>query len=82
MEVREIDESIKIGDGDSKIGNLACEVTQINRMKVTVTLNDFKYVPNLFVILLNLNSALKKDFKVRNDSIIVSLNYKHARLTV
>jgi hypothetical protein len=46
MDVKEIDESIKIGNGDSmkttKIGNLICQVTQINGEKFTVTLNDFK----------------------------------------
>jgi hypothetical protein len=37
-DVKEIDESIKIGNGDSmkatKIGNLKCEMTQINWGKV------------------------------------------------
>jgi hypothetical protein len=52
-DVKEIDESIKIGNGDSmkstKIGNLKCEVTQVNGEKLTITLNDVKYVPSLCV---------------------------------
>jgi hypothetical protein len=45
-DVKEIDESIEIGNGDSvkaiKIGNLKCEVTQIDGEKFTVILNDVK----------------------------------------
>jgi hypothetical protein len=58
-DVKEIDESIKIGNGDSmkstKIGNLKYEVTQINGEKFTVTLNDIKCVPSLCVNLFSLN---------------------------
>jgi hypothetical protein len=84
-EVKEIDESIKIGNGDSvkatKIVNLKYEVTQINGERFTVTLNDVKYEPNLCVNLFSLNKALKKGFKVSNDGVLVSLNYKHIKLT-
>jgi hypothetical protein len=58
-DVKEIDESIKIGNGDSmratKIGNLKCEVTQINGKKFIVTMNDVKYVLSLCVNLFSLN---------------------------
>jgi hypothetical protein len=84
-DVKEIDESIKIGNGDlvkaTKIGNLKCEVTQINGEKFTVTLNDVKYVPSFFVNLFSLNKALKKGFKVNNDGVVISLNFKHVKLT-
>jgi hypothetical protein len=84
-DVKEINESIKIGNGDSmkatKIGNLKCEVTQINGEKFTVTLNDVKYVPSLCVHIFCFNNALKKGFKVSNDGVVVSLNYKHVKLT-
>jgi hypothetical protein len=84
-DVKEIDESIKIGNGDSmkatKIGNLKYEVTQINGEQFTVTMNDVKYVPSLCVNLLSLNKALKKGFKVSNDGVVVSLNYNHVKLT-
>jgi hypothetical protein len=45
-----------------------------------VTLNDVKYVPSLCVNLFSLNKALKKGFKVSNDGVIFSLNYKHVKL--
>jgi hypothetical protein len=86
-DVKEINESIKIGNGNSikstKIGNVKCEVTQVNGEKLTITMNDVKYVPSLCVNLFSLNKALKKGFKVSNDGVIISLNYKHVkRLTV
>jgi hypothetical protein len=44
--VKEINESIKIGNGDlmkaTKMGNLKCEMTQINVEKFTVMLNNVK----------------------------------------
>jgi hypothetical protein len=79
-EVKEIDESIKIGIGNSmkstKIGNLKCEVTQHNREKLTITLNDVKYVPSLCVNFFSLNKALKKGFKDSNNGVVISLTYK------
>jgi hypothetical protein len=76
VNVKEINESIKIGNGDSmkgtKIGNLKCEVTQINGEKFTVTLNDVKYVPSLCVNLFSLNKPL---------IVFISLNFKHVKLT-
>jgi hypothetical protein len=84
-DVKEIDESIKTGNGDlmkaTKIGNLKCEVTQINGGKFTVTLNNVKYVPSLSVNLFSLNKALKKGFKVSYDGVVVSLNFKHVKMT-
>jgi hypothetical protein len=85
MDIKKIDESIKIGNGDSmkstKIGNLKCEVTQINGEKFTITLNDVKYVPNLCVNSFSLNKELKKVFKVSDDGLVISLNYKNVKLT-
>jgi hypothetical protein len=63
-DVKEINESIKIGNSDlmkeTKIGNLKCEVTEINGDMFTVTLNDVKYVPSLCVNLFSMNKVLKK----------------------
>jgi hypothetical protein len=56
-------------------------VTQTNGAKFTVTMNDIKYLPSLCVNLFGLNKALKKGFKVSNDVVIVSLNFKHVKLT-
>jgi hypothetical protein len=83
-DVKEIDESITIGNGNSMkstiIGNLKCDVTQVNGEKLTITLNDVKYVPSLCVNLFSLNKALKKSFKVSKDGVVISLNYKHVKL--
>jgi hypothetical protein len=56
-------------------------VTQINGEKFTVTPNNVKYVPSLCVNSFSLNKALKKGFKVSNDGVVVSFNYKHVKLT-
>jgi hypothetical protein len=56
-------------------------MTQVNGEKLTVTLNDVKYVPSLCVNLFSLNKALKKGFKVSNDGVVISLIYKHVKLT-
>jgi hypothetical protein len=65
----------------TKIGNLKYEVTQVNGEKLTITLNDVKYMPSLCVNLFRLNKALKKGFKVSNDGVFISLTYKHVKLT-
>jgi hypothetical protein len=46
-----------------------------------IALNDVKYVPSLCVNLFSLNKALKKGFKVSNDGVVISLTYKHVKLT-
>ena len=65
MHVNDIDEAITIGNGESmhatKVGNLNCEVTQVDGSKFTVTLKEVKYVPDLCVNLFSLNKALKND---------------------
>jgi hypothetical protein len=84
-DIKEIIESIKIGNGNSmkstQIGNLKCEVTQVNGEKLTITLNDVKYMPSLCVNLFSLNKALKKGVKVSNYGLVISLTYKHVKLT-
>jgi hypothetical protein len=56
-------------------------VTQINGENLTIILNDVKYVPSICVNLFILNKALKKGFKVSNDGLVISLTYKHVKLT-
>jgi hypothetical protein len=83
-EFEKIDKSIKIGSGDSvkttKTGDLKCEGTYLNGEKITVTLNDVKYLSNLCVNSFSLNKALKKVLNVINHNVIVRL--KHVRLTL
>jgi hypothetical protein len=47
---------------------------------LTITLKYVKYVPSLCVSLFSLNKPLKKGFKVSNDGVVVSLNFKHVKL--
>jgi hypothetical protein len=65
----------------TKIGNLKCEVTQINGEKLTIMLNDVKYVASICVNLFSLNKPLKKGFKVSNDGLVISFTYEHVKLT-
>jgi RNA-binding protein YlmH len=65
----------------TKIGNVKSEVTQVNGEKLTITLNDVKYVPRFYVNLFSLNKALKKGFKVSNDGVVIIFNHKHVKLT-
>jgi hypothetical protein len=60
----------------TKVGNLKCDITQINGERFTVTLNDVKYAPNLCAKFLSWNKALKKGFNVSIDGAVDSLNYK------
>jgi hypothetical protein len=53
----------------------------INGEKLTVTLNEINYVPDLCFNLFSLNKSLEKGFKVSYDGVIISLNYKHVNLT-
>jgi hypothetical protein len=70
-DIKEINESIKIGNGDSmkstKIGDLKYKVIQVNGEKFIITLNDVKYVPSLCLNLFSLNKALK----VSNDGVLI-----------
>jgi hypothetical protein len=51
-DVRDIDESIMIRNDDTmratKVGNLKCEVTQLDGNKSIVSINEVKFVPNLY----------------------------------
>jgi hypothetical protein len=75
--VKEINKSTTNGDGKSlratKLGDLKCEVNQIDGRKFTVTLLDVKYVPDLYISLFSLNKALKNGFKFSNEVIPICL---------
>jgi hypothetical protein len=58
IDVQDTNESIKIGNGKS--GTLNCEVNQLDRHKLLVTLRNVKYVPDLSSNLFSLNKVLKK----------------------
>jgi hypothetical protein len=74
----DIDEAITIGNGESmratKVGNLKCEVIQVNGKKFAVTLHDIKLVPDLCVNLFNLNRAIQNGFKLSNENVSIRLS--------
>jgi hypothetical protein len=78
FDVRDIDEKIRVGNGNlllaTKIGNLKLDVTQIDGTKFTITLQDVKFVPDLWVNLFSINQALKKGYRISNDNIVISLS--------
>jgi hypothetical protein len=55
-----------------KIGNLNCEVTQLDGRKFIVTLKNVKYVPEICSNLFSLNKKLKNSFKFSNNDVIVN----------
>jgi hypothetical protein len=76
-DVKDIDESIKIGNGGAmracKIGNLNCEVIQLDGRKFVVSSKNVKFVPGICSNLFSLNKALMNGFTLANDGVIVSL---------
>jgi hypothetical protein len=77
-DVMDIDETITIGNGESmrakKIGNLKCEVVQVDGNKFAMALYDVKFVPDLCVNLFSLNRALQNGFKLRNENVSIRLS--------
>jgi hypothetical protein len=78
FDVRDIDEKIRVGNGNllvaTQSGNLNLDATQIDGTKFTITLQDVKFVPDLWVNLLSINQALKKGYRISNNIMIISLS--------
>jgi hypothetical protein len=74
---KDMNEQITIGNGNTivatKLGDLNCEVTQINGFKFEVPLKDVNYVPKLWVSLFRINKTFKNRFKLNNDGILIHL---------
>ena len=66
-----ISEEITVGNGNvmmaKKIGKLRCEILQKNGEKLVITLQDVKYVPDLWINLFSIGKALKNGFNLGND---------------
>ena len=56
-----------------KIGKLRCEILQKNGEKLIITLQDVKYVPELWVNLFSIGKALKNGFNLGNDGERIKL---------
>ena len=72
-----ISEEITVGNGNvmlaKKMGKLRCEILQKNGEKLIVTLQDVKYVPDLWVNLFSIGKALKNGFNLGNDGERIKL---------
>jgi hypothetical protein len=68
-------EQIMIGNGHTmvatKLGDLKCEVTQVNGSKFEDTFKELKYVPDLWVNLFRINKALKNGFKLSGNGVSI-----------
>jgi hypothetical protein len=84
-DVKDINESIKIGNGGAMracmIGNLNCELTQLDGRKFVVSLKNVKFVPGICSNLFSLNKAFMNGFTLTNDGVIFSLTKKNVTLT-
>jgi hypothetical protein len=71
--IKDINEQITIGNGHTmvttKLGDLKCEVSQVNGSKFEVILKEVKYMPELRVNSFSINKVLKNGFKLSNEGI-------------
>ena len=78
QDVKAINEEITVGNGKSmvatKVGNLKCRVEQLDGSSLDVTLNEVKYVPDLWINLFSINKALKNGFNLSNKGITICLS--------
>jgi hypothetical protein len=70
-------EDITVGNGNvmtaTKIGKLRCEILQKNGESLVVTLEDVKFVPDLWINLFSIGKALKNGFNLGNDGETIKL---------
>jgi hypothetical protein len=80
-----ISEELTVGNGNvmiaKKMGKLKCGVLQKNGEKLIVTLENVKFVPELWVNLFSIGKALKKGFDIGNDGEIIKLTKGNVSLT-
>jgi hypothetical protein len=72
-----ISEDITVGNGNvmtaTKMGKLQCQILQKNGESLVVTLEDVKFVPNLWIHLFSIGKALKNGFNLGNDGETIKL---------
>jgi gag-polypeptide of LTR copia-type len=78
QDVKTINEEITVRNGktmmNTKVGNLKCRVEQLDGSSLDVTLNEVKYVPDLWINLFSINKALKNGFNLSNKGITICLS--------
>lgn len=76
---------IKLGDGRTllatKIGKLKLQVTGPNNTRMDIILTNCKYVPNLWINLFSITTALSQGWNISNNGLIISLSKNHSKLT-
>jgi len=71
FEVREVKESVKIGNGKSlevkKVGKKRVTIIQKDGRKMDCVLDDYKFVPELWINLFSITKALKNNWNLGNE---------------
>jgi hypothetical protein len=84
-EYNTISEEITVRNGNvmiaKKVGKLRCGILQKNGEKLIVTLENVKYVPELWINLFSIGKALKNGFNLSNDGEIIKLSKGYVTLT-
>ena len=70
-------EDITVGNGNmmtaTKMGKLRCQIIQKNGESLVVTLEDVKFVPDLWINLFSIGKALKNGFNLGNEGETIKL---------
>jgi hypothetical protein len=70
-------EDITVGNGNvmtaTKMGKLRCQILQKSGESLVVTLEDVKFVPDLWINLFSIGKALKNGFNLGNDGETIKL---------
>jgi hypothetical protein len=78
FDVKEICEDITVGNGKTMtatlVGSLKCNVIQLDGPSLVITLQEVKYVPDLWVNPFSLNWALENGFTLRNKDLSICLS--------
>jgi hypothetical protein len=82
---KSISEETTVGNGNimiaKKVGKLRCGILQKNGEKQIVTLENLKFVPELWIILFSIGNALKNVFNLNNYCEIIKLSKGNVTFT-
>jgi hypothetical protein len=84
--VREIQERNTVGNDNrmmgTKVGSLQHHMIQLDDSTLHITVNELKYVPNLYPKLFNIIKAIKNRFNQSNKRISICLTKRYTSVTV
>jgi hypothetical protein len=79
-----ISETITVGNGSTmmaeKVGKLRSCVLQCGGRKLEITLENVKFVPELWINLFSINKALTNGFMIGNDGVLIKLTKGETKL--